>query len=69
MISDSSNYRAIAISSLLGKIFDFIVLSEQCKSLQTVNLQFGFKQNLSTVICTSLLMETIKYYTENGSDC
>ena len=36
--SDSSNYRAIAISSLLGKIFDLIVLSEQCKSLQTDNL-------------------------------
>ena len=35
--SDSSNYRAIAISSLLGKIFDLIVLSEQCKSLKTDN--------------------------------
>ena len=67
--SDSSNYRAIAISSLLGKIFDLIVLSEQCKSLQTDNLQFGFKQNSYTVICTALLMETIEYYTENGSDC
>ena len=35
--SDSSNYRAIAISSLLGKIFDIIVLTEQCKSLETDN--------------------------------
>ena len=42
--SDSSNYRAIAISSLLGKIFDIIVLTEQCKSLETDNLQFGFKK-------------------------
>ena len=72
--SDSSNYRATAISSLLGKIFDLIVSRvmfqcEQCKSLQADNLQFGFKQNLSTVICTTLLMETIEYYTENGSDC
>ena len=56
--SGSSNYRAIAISSLLGKIFDFIVFSEQCKRLQTDNLQFGFKQNSFTVICTALLMET-----------
>ena len=38
--SGSGSYRAIAISSLLGKIFDLIVLSEQCKSLQTDNLQF-----------------------------
>ena len=41
---DSSNYRAIAISSLIGKIFDIIVLTEQCKSLETDNLQFGFKK-------------------------
>ena len=67
--SDSSNYRAIAISSLLGKIFDLIVLTEQCKSLQTDQLQFGFKQHSSTVICTALLKDTIEYYTENGSDC
>ena len=44
--SDSSNYRAIAISSLLGKIFNIIVLTEQCKSLETDNLQFGFKENI-----------------------
>ena len=53
-ISDSSNYRAIVISSLLGKIFDLIVLTEQCKSLQTDKLQVGFKQHSSTVICTAL---------------
>ena len=67
--SDSSNYRAIAISSLLGKLFDLVVLTEQCKSLQTDKLQFGFKQHSSTVICTALLKDTIEYYTENGSEC
>ena len=66
---DSSNDRAIAISSLLGKIFDIIVLTEECKSLETENLQFGFKRHSSTVICTALLLETIEYYIENGSDC
>ena len=30
--SDLTNYRAIAISSLLGKRFDIIVLNKQCKS-------------------------------------
>ena len=67
--SDSCNYRAIAISSLLGKLYDIIVLTEQCKCLHTDNLQFGFKQHSSTVICTALLIETIEYYVENGSDC
>ena len=65
----SNNYRAIAISSLLGKLFDLIVLSEQGSSLETDNLQFGFKKHSSTVTCTAILMETIEYYHENGSDC
>ena len=52
---DSNNYRQIAISSLLGKLFDTIVLEEQHTSLSTDILQFGFKKNTSTVICTSLM--------------
>ena len=35
--------RLLLVYSLLGKIFDLIVLTEQCKSLQTDKLQFGFK--------------------------
>ena len=30
---------------------------------------YRVKQNLSTVICTAVLIDTIDYYTENGSDC
>ena len=48
--SDSSNYRAIAISSLLGKIFHIIVLTEQCKNLETDNLPFGFKKNIHPLL-------------------
>ena len=66
---DSNNYRAIAISSLLGKLFDTILLKLQHASLFTDLLQFGYKPNSSTVICTSLLQDTIEYYNENGSDC
>ena len=45
------------------------MLTEQCNSLKTDNFQFGFKKHLYTVICTALLIETIEYYIENGSDC
>ena len=30
---------------------------------------FGFKENLSTIICTQLLIETIEYYNSNNTDC
>ena len=34
-------------------------------SLETDVLQFGFKKHSSTVICTSMLKETIDHYNEN----
>ena len=66
---NSDNYRQIAISSILGKLFDIIVLEEQEDSLCTDILQFGFKKQSSTVLCTSMLLETIDYYNENDTDC
>ena len=66
---DSNNYRAIAISSLLEKLFDIIILKEQCTSLSTDVLQFGFKPHSSTTICIFLLRDTIEYYNEHESDC
>ena len=67
--SDSNNYRAIAISSILGKLFDSIIIKEQHSSRITDDLQFGFKENSSTIICTQLLIETIEYYNSNNTDC
>ena len=67
--SDSNNYKAIAIYSILGKIFDLIVMKEQYASFITDDLQFGFKENSSTIICTQFLIETIEYYNSNNTDC
>ena len=67
--SDSNNYRAIAISSILGKLFDSIIIKDQHLSLITDDLQFGFKENSSTITCTQLLVETIEYYNINNTDC
>ena len=58
--SDSNNFRKIAISSFLGKLLDIIILEEQHHGLITDELQFGLK-NASTVLCTSLLIETVEY--------
>ena len=68
--SDSNNYRAIAVSSILGKLFDSIIIKlDQHLSLVTDNLQFGFKENSSTITCTQLLVETTEYYNINNTDC
>ena len=52
------NYRAVALSSVLGKILDNIVCTQE-ESLATSNQQFGYKANHSTVMCSSLVIKTI----------
>ena len=44
-ISDSSNFRGIALSSVFGKLFDNrpIVLERYGEKLMSCELQFGFK--------------------------
>ena len=66
-LSDSDKYRSIAISSLLGKILDHIIIVKQSEELKTSNYQFGFKSNSSTVLCSTMVNETVQYYTENGA--
>ena len=65
-LSNSDKYRSIAISSLLGKILDHIIIERQSKALKTSHYQYGFKPNSSTVLCSTMVNETVQYYTENG---
>ena len=62
----SENYRPIAISSLFGKVFDKIIISQQHDFLFSSSYQFGFKPHSSTVICSTLLIETIEHYVHNS---
>ena len=66
-LSDSSNYRAIALSSIFSKILDKIILKQQTEHLKTSDLQFGFKNKSSTVMCSTALIETVEYYVDSGS--
>ena len=59
---DSENYRAITLSSLLGKLLDLIIIFKEGEKLETDNPQFGYKKGLSTTMCTSILRETVSYY-------
>ena len=61
-LSNSNNYRSIALSSIFGKILDWIFLIKEGDALVSSDLQFGFKENSCTSHCTFLLNETISYY-------
>ena len=62
----SDKYRSIAISSVIGKILDHVIIDKQPEYLKTCDFQFGFKLKASTVLCSTMVNQTIQYYTENG---
>ena len=63
--SNSDNFRSIAIRSILNKILDYLIIDQQAHSLIASDHQFGFKSNSSTVLCTTMMVETVQYYDEN----
>jgi len=64
----SDNYRAIALSSVMGKLLDKIVL-DKCTDVFTTSMyQYGFKRAHSTSQCTFVVNETIQYYLNNNSN-
>ena len=67
-INDSSNYRGITLSSIIGKLLDNIILDRYKMSLDTSEFQFGFKSESSTTQCTFVLEEVIQYYKNNNTD-
>ena len=58
-------YRSIAISSILSKILDYGIIDQKADYLGTSDYQFGFKSYSSTMLCSTMLIETIQYYDEN----
>ena len=64
----SNNYRSIALSSLVLKIFDWVVLLLFDKNLSTDELQFGYQEKTSTTMCTWLAVEVIDHYMRHGSE-
>ena len=67
-LTNSKNYRAIAMGSTLRKILDICLLNLQGNILDTNNLQFGFKWNHSASQCTFAVKEVIQYYNSKKSN-
>ena len=66
-LNDSDNYRAISLSSILGKLLDCVILLSCDKALSSNDSQFGFKPNHFTSQCIFVVKETVQYYLNGGS--
>ena len=67
-ISSSKNYRSIAMSSLVLKLLDWVILLLFGESLGVDQLQFAYQPGASTTMCTWTAVETISYFLRNGSE-
>ena len=61
-ISDSDNYRPLALTCVASKLFEFLVLHRYEHLLYTTANQFGFKRKLSTDMCIFSLKEIVEFY-------
>jgi hypothetical protein len=66
-LTDVNNYRAIAISSALSKVFEHIIASHIFTVAESDRFQFGFKSGHSTALCTSVFKRAVEHYINRGS--
>ena len=67
-INSSRNYRSIAISSLMLKLLDWIILILFGDVLGLDQLQFAYQPGCSTTMCTWTVVETVDYFLRNGGE-
>jgi len=66
-MSDTSNYRPVAVAKVVSKLLEHFILSNISPFLGTTDNQFGFKASHSTDQCTFLLKQTASYFVTHGS--
>ena len=67
-LCDSENYRGIALGCAISKLFDIITLERYGSScLATSCMQFAYKRNHSTTMCTTVMKEIINNYWNGDS--
>ena len=64
-LSDKNNYRPIALSSTISKVFENVILYRLEEYLWTTDNQFGFKAGHSTDLCVYALTEFIEYFKDD----
>ena len=62
-VTDESNYRPIAISTVVSKLFESLVLVKVSDELNSMTFnQFGFKRNHSADLCVFTFKQIVEYY-------
>ena len=66
-LTDSNNYRPIAIATITSKLLEFVILMKCEEYVFTSDNQFGFKAQHSTEFCIYSLLEFVDYYKKRNA--
>ena len=66
--TDVNNYRGIAISSVISKVLELVLLDRIESLLVTKEQQFGLKGKRSCADCSFVLKSAVDYYLKKGND-
>ena len=58
-LTNIKNYRGIALSSLISKLYDNCIISSNSYIFEPDVLQFAYKKKMPTVQCVSIIKEVI----------
>ena len=67
-LSCADNYRAITLSPVISKVFEYCLLDKFEGFLWSNQLQFGFKKNSSCSTAIFVLSQVVEYFVRNGSN-
>ncbi len=67
-LSNSDNYRGISLFNSICKLFDYVIIELAGDMMHTSDMQFGFKEQHSTTMCTLVLREVVSEYLAGNSD-
>ena len=67
-LRDSNNYRGISLFNAICKVYDHAIIFLCYNKFITSDMQFGFKANHSTIICSLVFHELINHYLKNDNN-
>ena len=62
------NYRSISLFNSIAKVFDYVIIELCNDQLIATDMQYAYKENHSTTLCSLMYLETLQYYRNSGSN-
>ena len=67
-LNTSENYRGISLCCSMCKVIDYVFIDKYSSYLKSSHLQFAFKAQHDTVLCSATVKETVQYFLNKKSN-